>query len=570
MKKLNLTMAIFGSLLFSVAVIFSACDTLEDVGIDDVQDVAALVDQFSDQTGYNFSSEKPVESDINFSSSYGSSSDLPSSVDLTDKCPPIGNQGAYGTCVAWSVGYGLKTFLAAMDQGWTTSDMASTSKQFSARYLFTAIDAADKGDDCGGTYFETALDVVQLKGLPLESSCPYEDLVCSENPSQWDSEAASYKIENYRQIDYDVQTLKQYLSDKRVISFGAKLGDNFMATDDATVLSTETYDYAGQHAYHAMLLVGYDDSKGSNGAFRVMNSWGSSWGDNGFIWVDQNFFANEFCFGAYVAKNKPSDDWEPDNNDDDVVSGDVDVLPWELNDYERTEDGGGTKRGIKYDVYNIGDQAATADMDWAVIYCYYDAYDPENDWGIIIYDYYSDDFGSPGDDGDMNADDMPSSDLMGIAGNWYNYVDLAAGKSASEALYGEEVGFDFKYTMPTSLDGEYYLCLIADGLDAINEYDESNNYLFFSQSNGDPIVINNGEIASSNSLKALKGGYSAPTKGADSPCETLATGENANTYTPQEIQKLINYHLETGEIQRKARQFKSFSANPEHVKTPAK
>ena len=54
-----------------------------------------------------------------------------------------------------------------------------------------------------------------------------------------------------------------------------------------------------QHAYHAMALSGYDDSKN---AFRVRNSWGEEWGDNGSIWVDYEFFINEFCTEVFMAK----------------------------------------------------------------------------------------------------------------------------------------------------------------------------------------------------------------------------------------------------------------------------
>jgi C1A family cysteine protease len=36
-----------------------------------------------------------------------------------------------------------------------------------------------------------------------------------------------------------------------------------------------------------MVIVGYDDSKN---AWRVMNSWGASWCENGYGWIDYNFF----------------------------------------------------------------------------------------------------------------------------------------------------------------------------------------------------------------------------------------------------------------------------------------
>ncbi|MEJ0106451.1 MAG: C1 family peptidase [Bacteroidota bacterium] len=34
---------------------------------------------------------------------------------------------------------------------------------------------------------------------------------------------------------------------------------------------------------HAMVVIGYNDTKN---AFKVMNSWGTKWGDNGFAWID--------------------------------------------------------------------------------------------------------------------------------------------------------------------------------------------------------------------------------------------------------------------------------------------
>src|SRR5690625_6030951 len=64
---------------------------------------------------------------------------------------------------------------------------------------------------------------------------------------------------------------------------------------DAILTSNTSFDNVGIHAYHAMAIVGYDDSKGPGGAFRIVNSWGKYWGDRGFIWVDYQFFLNEFC-----------------------------------------------------------------------------------------------------------------------------------------------------------------------------------------------------------------------------------------------------------------------------------
>ena len=55
-----------------------------------------------------------VPTTVNFGIGEGN---LPSSVDLSPKFPPIGDQGQYGTCVAWAVAYNLKTALDGMDRG---------------------------------------------------------------------------------------------------------------------------------------------------------------------------------------------------------------------------------------------------------------------------------------------------------------------------------------------------------------------------------------------------------------------------------------------------------------------
>ncbi|KAK0707824.1 hypothetical protein B0H67DRAFT_323091 [Lasiosphaeris hirsuta] len=39
------------------------------------------------------------------------------------------------------------------------------------------------------------------------------------------------------------------------------------------------------HGGHAMLIVGWDDSIGGTGCFKVQNSWGDNWGNKGFFWL---------------------------------------------------------------------------------------------------------------------------------------------------------------------------------------------------------------------------------------------------------------------------------------------
>jgi len=237
---------------------------------------------------------------------------LPKSYSLEDKFPPIGNQGQYGTCVAWATGYNLKTYLNAKDKNWGKSELSNTANQTSPKDLWFILNKSDRGADCGGTNFEPALDALISKGAASLSSVPYTNMGRCDGTSPGN---ASNKLANYRKIasnsslaggKSDKQGMtesnfKGFLAQGRPVLFGAKLGDRFMKWNSSSPIGSDTYNNSGmQHAYHAMIVSGYDDNKR---AFRVRNSWGKDWGDEGSIWVEYNFFLNNFCFAAFVAEN---------------------------------------------------------------------------------------------------------------------------------------------------------------------------------------------------------------------------------------------------------------------------
>lgn len=215
--------------------------------------------------------------------------------------PPIGDQGENGTCVAFAVGYNLKTALNAIDSGWTTEMLKNPVYQTSPKDLWLCIPPEQRGG-CSGTGFEMAFNALSTKGAASMEEVPYDNLQGCGGIGKGDTCNRIFKY--YHVVNNggmpSVAQLKAYLSDTIPLVFGARLGDRFMKWNSDKVISHDTYNYTGMHAYHAMTLVGYDDALH---AFRVRNSWGPEWGDQGSIWVDYNFFIQELCYVVFMVEN---------------------------------------------------------------------------------------------------------------------------------------------------------------------------------------------------------------------------------------------------------------------------
>lgn len=228
---------------------------------------------------------------------------LAEKVSLEAFFPPIGDQGSYGTCVAWAVGYNLKTALNAIENHWTQAQLADPANQTSPKDLWMGIPSGSKGPRCSGTIFQPTFNVLMTQGVSNMKKVPYKNMGTCEGKLVGDS---TNKIASFSHVVSNgglpsVGQIKAYLSDTVPLAFSARLGDNFMSWNSDAVIKSDTYLQPNmQHAYHAMVLAGYDDSRH---AFRVRNSWGTGWGDDGSIWVDYDFFLNSFCEAVFKASN---------------------------------------------------------------------------------------------------------------------------------------------------------------------------------------------------------------------------------------------------------------------------
>lgn len=225
---------------------------------------------------------------------------LPESVSLERFFPPVGDQGRYGTCVAWATGYNLKTALNAINNKWTPEQLADPANQTSPKDLWMGIPSSRKGQYCEGTVFEAAFSVLKTKGASNLAKVPYSNMGTCKGSFAGDSDN---RIVSFNHVVASgglpsVKQIKAYLRDTVPLVFAANVGNVFTSWRSDKVFSSSDN---GKKGGHAMVITGYDDSRH---AFRIRNSWGVSWGDKGSAWVDYDFFMNDFCEEVFMASNK--------------------------------------------------------------------------------------------------------------------------------------------------------------------------------------------------------------------------------------------------------------------------
>jgi hypothetical protein len=216
-----------------------------------------------------------------------SGSSLPAWADLTQHLPFPGNQGMQNSCVGWAVGYGLKTYQEQVEQGWGIDQQHT----FSPAYIYNQI---NRGVDQGSSY-EAALNLVQSQGVAPLSSMPYSATDFRSQPSAAArSAAAAFTIDKWARVDQrSVTELKSQISAGNPVLIGVSVDYAFQELAPGAIWTT----LGTPVGRHAMLLVGYDDSRR---AFRLMNSWGRQWSDDGYGWISYDLVptaVNE----AYVA-----------------------------------------------------------------------------------------------------------------------------------------------------------------------------------------------------------------------------------------------------------------------------
>jgi hypothetical protein len=212
----------------------------------------------------------------------------PSSYSIT--MPSVRNQGSEGSCVSFAAAY-----TRAAEQYFKTgaTSYSDVSNMFSPEYIF---DQTKAYSDCSGSSVSAALNLLKSKGVCSWNSMVYSSSNgCALVPTaSQDQEAANYKIASYSVIaNTDMTTIKSKISSNHPIIITVNIDNQFYNAGPGFIWSSST----GTVGAHALTICGYDDSKH---AYKVINSWGTNWGDAGYTWIDYTFFTTVASYYVYV------------------------------------------------------------------------------------------------------------------------------------------------------------------------------------------------------------------------------------------------------------------------------
>jgi C1A family cysteine protease len=201
---------------------------------------------------------------------------LPASVDWRTKgaVTPIKNQEQCGSCWAFSTTGVLEGFHEI-----NTGTLLSFSEQ-------QIVDCDTSCYGCDGGWPYLALEYTAANGIEQESEYPYtaEDGTCQYNKADAITVNTGYTF---------VTTMSTNALLTSIVSMPTSVlieadQDVFQLYTSGVITAAED---CGASLDHAVLAVGYNTIQGAQ-AFIVKNSWGTSWGDDGYVYISTVQSAN--------------------------------------------------------------------------------------------------------------------------------------------------------------------------------------------------------------------------------------------------------------------------------------
>ncbi|XP_058095627.1 senescence-specific cysteine protease SAG39-like [Magnolia sinica] len=256
------------------------------------------VNEFADQTNEEFKSThngfRPSQTKASRAMSFMYENvTVPASMDWRKKgaVTPIKDQGQCGCCWAFSA-------VAAME-GITqlkTGKLVSLSEQ-------EVVDCDINGEDqgCEGGLMDDAFDFIRHNGgLTTEANYPYEGIDGTCNSKKAANHVA--KINGYEDVTANSEKalLKAVANQPVSVAIDAS-GSDFQFYSSGVFTGD-----CGTELDHGVTAVGYGTTDDGTKYWLVKNSWGTSWGEEGYIMMERDIDAEEGICGIAMQASYPT------------------------------------------------------------------------------------------------------------------------------------------------------------------------------------------------------------------------------------------------------------------------
>lgn len=197
-------------------------------------------------------------------------------VDRRALWPAVRQQGARPSCLACA-----------------TSDAhqacRSAPQAFSAEYLFHfAAQRMPRKDASGGLSFGAVHEALGSDGQPAETEWPYA--VTQPDPWLPPSVVQTWKGSTHVRGVTSINDIVSVVGTGEILVLGLRLTAQWLDVLPAPYLISPTGPGFGGHA---VLAVGLGETPGAGPLLLVRNSWGSSWGDQGYAWLPADYLRDK-------------------------------------------------------------------------------------------------------------------------------------------------------------------------------------------------------------------------------------------------------------------------------------
>ena len=185
------------------------------------------------------------------------------------KVSEVKNQGQCGSCWSFSTTGAIES-LYAIQKG----EMITLSEQ----QLVDCAGGSYQNNGCNGGLMDYAFRYVEDNGLVEESEYPYE----ARDGNCRIPDAPTYTIGGFVDVARNELALKKAVSSQPV-SVAIEADQTAFQFYHSGVLSSSK---CGDNLDHGVLVVGYGEEDGVM-FWKIKNSWGSEWGDDGYIKIER-------------------------------------------------------------------------------------------------------------------------------------------------------------------------------------------------------------------------------------------------------------------------------------------